>query len=147
MSKTTKTQWFKAKRHEGVTLPSGTVVTVQIPNLPLMLKTGQLPNQLVEAAVSQQNLAAKGNLEVTREMIEEQWDYYSFLVSKTVAEPELTQEEVAEIPAEDVEMLVEIATRQRDMDAVYRHLAGLEQQETFRQFRGLFASTAGMEDM
>jgi hypothetical protein len=44
-------------------------------------------------------------------------------------------------------MLVEIATRQRDMDAVYRHLAGLEQQETFRQFRGLFASTAGMEDM
>lgn len=147
MSKTTKTQWFKAKRHEGVTLPSGTVVTVQIPNLPLMLKTGQLPNQLVEAAVSQQNLAAKGNLEVTREMIEEQWDYYSFLVSKTVAEPELTQDEVAEIPAEDVEMLVEIATRQRDMDAVYRHLAGLEQQETFRQFRGLFASNAGMEDL
>ena len=146
MSKTTKTAWFKAKRHEGVMLPSGTEVTVEIPNLPLMLKTGQLPNQLVEAAVSQQNLASKGNLEITREMIEEQWDYYSFLVSKTVVEPELTQDEVAQIPAEDVEMLVEIATRQRDMDAVYRHLAGLDKQESFRQFRGLLASNAGMEN-
>ena len=142
----TKTGWFKAKRHEGVTLPSGTVVTLQLPNLSLMLKTGQLPNGLVEAAVAQQNAVAN-NREITREMIENQWDYYAFLVSKTVVEPTISAEEVAEIPAEDIEMLVEIATRQRDMDAVYRHLSGLDTQESFRRFRGLAASLADMEDM
>jgi len=147
MTKTTKTAWFKAKRHEGVTLPSGTVVTVEIPNLSLMLKTGQLPNALVEAAVTQQNAAAKGDASITREMIEEQWDYYAFLVSKTVVEPSITPEEVAEIPAEDIEMLVEIATRQRDMDAVYRHLSGLDTQDSFRQFRGLATSFADMDNV
>jgi len=144
MSKTTKTQWFKAGRHEGVTLPSGTIVTIQIPNLGLMMKTGQLPNSLIEAAVDQQN---NGSAEVTREMIEQQWEFYAFLVSKTVAEPQITIDEVEQVPAEDIEMIIEFATRQRDMDAVYKHLSGLETQESFRKFRGIASGDSDLADL
>ena len=146
-TKTTKTAWFKARRHEGVTLPSGTVVTIELPNLSLMLKTGQIPNGLVDAAVEMQNAVSTGSVQVTREMIEQQWDYYAFLVSKTVVEPAITQEEVAEIPAEDVEMLVEFATRQRDIDAVFRHIAGLDKLDSFRKFRGVTSGIEGLEDL
>ena len=143
----TKTSWKKAAVHEGVTLPSGTVVSIKLPNLSLMLKTGQLPNTLIEAAVQQQNAIESGGSGITAEMIENQWDFYSFLVSKTVVEPEISQEEVAEIPAEDIEMLVEFATRQRDMDAVYRHLSGLDTQESFRRFRGIAAGLANLDSL
>jgi len=145
--KTTKTSWKKAAVHEDVTLPSGTVVSIKLPNLSLMLKTGNIPNSLVEAAVEMQNATSRGTAEITQEMIEQQWDYYSFLVSKTVVEPAITQEEVVDIPAEDVEMLVEFATRQRDIDAVYRHIAGLDKMESFRRFRGVSSGLEGLEDL
>jgi hypothetical protein len=141
-TKTTKASWKKAAVHEGITLPSGTVVSIKLPNLPLMIKTGQLPNTLVEDALAAQSAAADAS--VTREMIEQQWEYYSFLVSKTVVEPAITQEEVAEIPAEDIEMIVEFATRQRDIDAVYAHIAGLDKLDSFRKFRSL---SGGFEDL
>lgn len=143
---TTKTNWKKAAVHEGVTLPSGAVISVKLPNLSLMMKTGQLPNALVQAAVAQVE-ATSGSSSITAEMIEQQWDFYSFLVSKTVVEPEVSQEDVADLPAEDIEMIVEIATRQRDMDAVYRHLSGLDTQESFRQFRGLSAGLSGVDGL
>lgn len=144
--KTTKASWKKAAVHEGITLPSGTVVSIKLPNLSLMLKTGNIPNSLVEAAVDAQNAVA-GKEEISREMIESQWDYYAFLISKTVVEPAITEEEVAEIPAEDVEMLVEFATRQRDIDAVFRHIAGLDQMDSFRRFRSLGISDEGLENL
>lgn len=147
MKAATKTSWKKAAVHEGVTLPSGTVVSIRLPNLSLMMKTGQLPNGLIESAIKQMEMASSSNPTITPEMIEQQWDFYSFLVSKTVVEPAISQDEVADIPAEDIEMLVEFATRQRDMDAVYRHLSGLETQESFRQFRGLAASLAGLDSI
>lgn len=133
MSKITKAAWIKAKRHE-VTLPSGTEVSIELPNLPLMLKTGQIPNHLVDAAIDQQNA---GTVTVTREMIESQHDYFAFLVSHTVKDPEVTPEDVKDLPYEDVEMIVEFANRLRDMDAVYKHIGGLEKQSSFREFRGL----------
>jgi len=145
-TKTTKTSWKKAGIHEGVTLPSGTVVSIRLPNLSLMIKTGQIPNTLVEAAVKMQNLQGSADPEITKEMIEQQWDYSSFLVAATVVEPAITQDEVAEIPAEDVEMLVEFATRQRDIDAVYRHISGLDKLESFRRFRNVGSGLEDLED-
>lgn len=144
--KTTKASWKKAAVHEGVTLPSGTIVSIKLPNLSLMVKTGQIPNTLVDAAVEMQNVAARGEEEISREMIEQQWDYTAYLVSRTVVEPAITEEEVAEIPAEDVEMLVEFALRQRDIDAVYRHIGGLDKLASFRKFRGVSGGAADLED-
>ena len=144
--KTTKTSWKKAAVHEGVTLPSGTVVSIKLPNLSLMLKTGQIPNTLVAAAVAMHQSGGSAGPEVTQEMIEQQWDYASFLVAHTVVEPAITQDEVSEIPAEDIEMLVEFATRQRDIDAVFKHISGLDQLESFRRFRDLTSGLEGLED-
>jgi hypothetical protein len=139
-TKTTKTSWKKAAVHE-ITLPSGIVISIKLPNLSLMMKTGNIPNSLIDAAVESQNL---GSAEVTREMIESQWDFSAFLVAHTVVEPQLTEEEVAEIPAEDIEMIVEFATRQRDIDAAYKHIGGLDKMESFRHFRGI---ASGLEDL
>lgn len=142
-TKTTKTSWKKAAVHE-ITLPSGTVISIKLPNLSLMLKTGQIPNSLIDAAVETQNVGAT---QITREMIESQWDFSAFLVANTVVEPQLTEEEVAEIPAEDVEMIVEFATRQRDIDAAYHHIGGLDKLDAFRQFRGIASSLEDLENL
>lgn len=130
--KLTKTAWKARKRHT-VILPSGVEVQIELPNLPLLIKTGRIPNELIQQAVK----TAAAPDEVTREQIEEQYDFYRTLVVLTVKDPELTPEDVDELPFEDVEMIVEFATRARDMDAAYRHLGGLEKVDSFRDFRGL----------
>lgn len=130
--KRSKTDWKKAKRHS-VTLPSGFEVEVEIPNLPQMVKTGQIPNNLLDAA-----LGAIKQQTITKELIEEQADFFNLLVSTMVKDPAITVEELEndEVPYEDVELLVEIGTRQRDLDALGRHISGLHTSEEWRKFRG-----------
>lgn len=127
MSTAKATAWKKAKRHT-VTLPSGTVVDIELPHLAKLAKSGQMPNELVDAAMGQAN----SNEKVTRETIASQWDFYSYLVSITVVDPAITIEDVNDLPAEDVDHVVEFATRQRDLDAVGKHFAGLETQKSFQ---------------
>jgi hypothetical protein len=127
----TLAQWKKAKRHN-VTLPSGVTVAIEIPDLPELLKTGQIPNDLIEAAIK----SVQGE-KVTPELIEQQPEFYKQLVLKTVAEPKLTEADYDDIPYEDKEMIVELATRQRDLDALGHHIAGLHTSRDFRRFRGL----------
>lgn len=123
--------WKKAKRHT-VILPSGFSAEIEIPNLPLMIKTGAIPNGLLSAA-----LGAIERQEVTAELIKEQSDFYELLVSTMVKEPELTPADVQDIPFEDVEMLVELGTRNRDVDATGLHIGGLHTSKDWRVFRGL----------
>lgn len=138
MAQDKKAQWIASKAHD-VTLPSSFKVKIVIPNLPALIKAGQVPNSLVDVAIKAQNAAEN----ITRELITEQADFANYLVSITVTDPSVTADEVPELPYEDVEMLVEFATRQRDIDAVYHHIGGLETQETWRKFRGL----AGLESV
>jgi hypothetical protein len=126
-----KDAWIKAKRHT-ITLPSGTVVEIELPNLPALIKSGKVPNELLDAAIG-----AGPDTEITREMIEQQGEFYDFLVSVTVKDPQISQEDVVDLPYEDVEMIAAFALRQRDMDAVYRHMSGLEKVSSFKKFRGL----------
>jgi hypothetical protein len=128
--------WKGAKQHT-VTLPSGTVVEIVLPNLPKMLQAGDVPNTLIAAALE----AARGG-EVTEETIREQFEFYRFLVARTVVEPQLDPSDVGDLPAEDIEMLVELASRNRDVDAVGHQLAGLERQADWRRFRGFDGGSA-----
>lgn len=130
--------WKKAKRHT-VTLPSGFEVDIEIPNLPEMIKTGQIPNSLISAATG-----AIAQDKVTPELIAEQAEFYSLLVLTMVKEPQITAEDLPEIPYEDIEMLVELGTRARDIDALYNHIGGLHKSKVWREFRGL---TSGDEDV
>lgn len=141
-SKTTLAGWKKAKRHE-VTLPSGVTVQVEIPNLPALIKTGQIPNDLVDLTIK----AAQGDLVVSKELIEQQADFTAKLVTLTVKEPEVTDEDVADLPYEDCELLVEVATRQRDLDAEGHHIGGLEKSADFRKFRGLDFGDSPLESL
>lgn len=132
MAETKLTTWKKNKQHE-VTLPSGTKVTIQIPNLPLLIKAGQIPNKLLDIVTKAQS----GTIEITPELIAEQADYTAFIVTKTVVDPVISEEDIPELPYEDVECVMDFAMRNRDLDAVGHHISGLEQVDSFRRFRGL----------
>ncbi len=129
----TAAAWKKAKTHT-ITLPSGFVVDIELPNLPLLLKSGQIPNGLVELVTKVQN---DPSLVVTPEMMKEQYDFTRYIVAKTVVTPKVTEDDVDGLPAEDIEMIVDFALRNRDVDILGHHLAGLETQQDFRRFRGL----------
>lgn len=133
--------WKKNKVHT-ITLPSGSVVKMQIPDLPTLIKTEVIPNELVDVAIA----VAKDDKEVTRDDIIKQADFYNRLASIAVVEPKVTEEDFASgsLPFEDKELIVEIATRQRDIDAIGHHIGGLEKVRDWRSFRGL---SLGIEDL
>lgn len=131
MSKTKADAWKAAGTHD-ITLPSNTQVKIRVPNLPTLVKTGQLPNALVAEA-----LTTIQSGELTAEVISQQAEFYNKLVVASVVDPAVTEEDVPELPFEDVEMIVEIATRQRDTDALGHHIAGLHTSKDWRKFRGL----------
>lgn len=124
--------WKGRKTHKDITLPSGTVVDIVLPNIQVLIKSGAIPNTLIDAALKQQNAG-----KVTREIISETWDFTCWIIPRTVVSPEITEEDVPDLPAEDIELLVGFASRTKDMDAVGHHLAGLETQRSFRDFRGI----------
>jgi hypothetical protein len=126
---TSKTAWAKARQHT-VMCPSGVEVDIVVPNLPALIKAGRVPNALLDAAIG-----AGPDTEISEEMVKQQADFYHFLVSETVVTPKVEPHEVSDLPYEDVEMLVSIALRQRDMDAAYRHIGGLDKVASFRTFR------------
>lgn len=136
-----KSAWIKSKYHE-VTCPSGTVVSIVIPNLPSLIKAGRIPNELLDAA-----LGAGPDTEVTKEMVEKQADFYNYLISITVVDPSVEPHEVADLPYEDVEMLASIALRQRDVDAVYKHIGGLDSVASFKRFRERSRRGADVDDV
>lgn len=136
-----KSAWKGKKDHE-VTLPSGMVVTIRIPNLPALIKSGRVPNELLDAAIG-----AGPDTEITKEMIEQQSDFYNYVVSVTVVDPSVEPHEVHDLPYEDVEMLVALALRQRDFDAVYKHIGGLDKVASFRQARSRTRRGADVDDV
>lgn len=125
--------WAKHKRHS-VNLPSGYEVEIEIPNLPLMVKQGTIPNDLLDAAMG----AIERN-QITPELIKEQADFFGLLLSVMVKEPALEKSVVDDdvLPYEDIELLVELGTRQRDVDAIGNHLGGLHTSKEWRRFRGI----------
>lgn len=132
MQKVKTADEWKAKGLHEITLPSGAVVSIRIPNLPVLIKAGRVPNELIQTVIQFQNASR-----VTKEMLEEEAEFTNLIVSLTVQEPKLSPADVADIPYEDQGMLVEFAMRARDMDAAGRHLGGLETVESFRELRGL----------
>lgn len=136
-----KTQWKKAGQHD-VALYSGVEVTIRIPNLPDMVKTDKIPNDLIDAA-----LGAIQKEKVTADLIKEQADFFHLLVSTMLIDPEVAPEEVSEfVPFEDIELLVELGTRQRDLDALGRQIAGLHKSAEWRRFRGWDFGNEAVED-
>jgi nucleotide-binding universal stress UspA family protein len=141
---TSKAQWKRSKTHE-VTLPSGAEVKIELPDLAAMIKGGQIPNELLDVATkvgSGQSIAADEDGAEKRKLLGQAVDFNAFLIEKTVVDPKVTAEEVIneEIPAEDADLIVQLALRRTDFDAVGKHLGGLDTVPSFRKFRGLDSS-------
>lgn len=131
---TTAAGWKAAATHE-VLCPSGFRVKIRIPNLPAMIEAGELPQHLLDAALG----VARGGdaAEPSIDLIKKQREFTDHLVMKSVIEPTIEPADLREIPFEDMEFIVQIATRQRDLDAEGEHIGGLTKSEKFRKFRGL----------
>jgi hypothetical protein len=97
-----------------------------------MIKGGDIPNELVDVA-----LEVKREEKIDVEVITRAWDFTRFIVPQTVVNPKITDEDVDDLPIQDVEMLAGFAMRRIDMDAVGHHLGGLEKVASFRNARGL----------
>jgi hypothetical protein len=135
--------WKKAASHY-VLCPSGVRVGIRIPDLPAMIESGEIPQHLLEAAIG---FAASSDDTPSLELIKKQREFTDHLVLKTVVEPKLTEADVSDIPYEDKDFLVSIATRQRDLDAEGEHIAGLMKSEKFRRFRKLGEFGADVEGL
>lgn len=130
--KTTASDWIGQAVHE-VTLPSGFKAKIKIPNLPQIIKTGGIPNDLLKAALKAQSF----DVELTEDDLKREAEYNELIVLEAVVEPEITKDDIPSLPYEDLAMLIEIAMRQRDVDAVGHHIGGLETSAEWRRFRGL----------
>lgn len=127
-----KANWKKAAVHT-VTLESGTVVDLRLPDLPKLIESGAIPQSLIDVAVA--TVTGKKIPETPGpEIMRQQREFTDLVVLKSVVAPTITEEDLSEIPFEDKEMIVEFATRQRIFDAEGHHLAGLEASEAFRRF-------------
>lgn len=125
--------WKKAATHN-VLCPSGSRVGIRIPDLPAMIEAGEIPQHLLDAALG---VAGDADSKPSVELIKQQREFTDNLVLLTVVEPKITPADVRDIPYEDKEFIVSVATRQRDLDAEGEHIAGLTKSEKFRRFRGL----------
>lgn len=147
-SPTTKTKaaskntWKQANVHTGVTLPSGTIVDITIPSLPKLIKAGQVPNHLIDIAIEQGSAD-----QINREVLEQTWEFTCFIIPQMLINPEITSEDVGDLPALDLEMLIGFASRVTDIDAIGHQLGGLETQESFRASRGLDITAADLLDL
>lgn len=143
-----KAAWKKAAFHL-VTLPSSAVVKIKLPDMPALIEAGAIPQNLLNAAFASAKQQANNiDKEITKEDIVQQREFTDFVVMATVVEPQLTEADMGEIPFEDKEMIVEFATRVRDLDAEMRHIGGLDgKSERFRQVRGLASFDEAVEGL
>lgn len=138
--KATTAAWKKRAVHEGVTLLSGVQVSIKLPNIPRLVEAGQIPNDLIEVAVK----VAQGQRTDSEALMKQEAAFTRKLVSLVLVEPQVEESEVDDLPYEDAVMLVEIATRQRDLDALGHHIGGLHTQSDFRSFRALPDGDTGL---
>lgn len=129
-----KTQWVKNAVHYPV-LPSGSVVGMVVPDLPALIEAGDIPNDLLDAAI--EAAGSPQDQTPSKELIVKKRQFSDLVTCIAVVEPKITEEDAAKVPYEDKEMIVAIATRQRDLDAEGNHIAGLDKSEKFRKFRRL----------
>ena len=139
-----KTAWINQGDHT-VTLPSGAVIGIRIPDLATLIEAGELPQNLLDEALGYA-AGTKDDETPTKESIIKEREFRDLLVELTVTEPKLTTADVAKVPVEDKDLIVAIALRQRDLDAIGEHIGGLTKSDKFRAFRGLDSIESLLED-
>lgn len=136
--------WKDRSVHKGITLASGAVVDIKLPNLTKLAKADAIPNELLELVTE---VVTNGGVDgVDTSLLGRLDALHRFLVAETVVNPNITEEDVDDLPPEDVATLVEFAFRQRDTDVIGHHLGGLETVAEWRRFRNLPSLEPGLLD-
>lgn len=123
------------------TLPSGAVVKFRVADLSMLLRAGKLPEPLeITASLMAEHeegpdgytqdlvrtaiMRGGDGQKVIAEAISLTRDLTHHLVAESLVEPQVSAEEIAEglLPEADVRMLVELATRSRNVDAAGKKL-------------------------
>lgn len=158
---------WKARSDRGphtVNLPTGQVVDVIVPDSNALIRSGKLPDRLLEIALMATAYpdGAQGYIadlayrtvgdgdgkeaaaEKLSKAIKDGLELRDWLVAHMVVKPEITPEDVADLPEPDVEMLLELAERKRNTDAagVVLPIVVLEE---FARFRDVAAGGEGDE--
>lgn len=129
-----KAAWKKNAFHS-VMCPSGSRITIKIPDIAVLVQSGTLPQNLIDVALGRSTSTSE---EIsTQELVKQEVDFTNFITLSSVVEPAITEADLPEIPFEDRDFLVSIATRRRDLDVEGEHIAGLSKSEKFRRFRRL----------
>lgn len=132
---TTAEEWKEAAVHKGITLASGRVVDIKLPNLTALAKADAIPGELLELVTE---VVTNGGVDGVDTTLLGRLDaLHRFLVAETVVNPDISEADVDALPPEDVATLVEFAFRQRDTDVIGHHLGGLETVAEWRRFRNL----------
>lgn len=134
--------WKKSAYHN-IMCPSGARVVIRIPDLPRMIELGEIPQHLLDAAIG---VAGDTESKPSVELIKQQREFTDLLTASVVVEPKLAPTDIPDLPYEDKEFLVAVATRQRDLDAEGEHIGGLMKSEKFRRFRQFREFDAALAD-
>lgn len=146
-----KTAWTQLAVHR-VHLPSGAVVDIKIPDLSLLIAGGAVPEKLKHTALRELTQQIRDVHEPTalgetagQSLIDEEHiiglaELTRWLVTQTLVDPKVTEAEIASgvVPNEDLVMLTQIASRERNTDArgVELGIEPIDRWEVFRQYHG-----------
>lgn len=113
--------WRKAAAHT-IQLPSSTWVKIRIPDLSTLVARNLVPDTLkrIAAQAFLRDVKLETGVEeapLNIETLGQLADLNYWLVSWMLVEPEVSAEDVRDLPAEDLELLVSIAQRETDVDA------------------------------
>lgn len=125
---TTASGWFRPPATEVMELPSGNVARLRRPSVLAMMKTGQIPNPLIEAAAAVASGTASPDYQRTAELID-------FLTAAAFVEPRVVLEgptvdgelHIDEISDADKKFVVAWAQSEaRAIDTFHGERAGVE---------------------
>lgn len=123
---------WKNRSQRTITLPSGTQVDIVLPNINEMAAAGDIPNPLIEAAA---NKIEGVPVKPSQDALKKQAEFNRYMIAKMVKYPTIAEGDVADLPADDTDLLQKIAFRETDFDAVGEHISGLDTVASFRRFR------------
>jgi hypothetical protein len=157
----TTEEWAGRALHN-IVCPTGAAVVIRIPNLAELIRTQLVPSRLMQTAIRELispgvvPIKASGEAEPGTEAGEAsvEWDVdeigrmlelSEWLVTEMLVEPKLTVEDLRDParrpPAQDIDMLISIARRDRDWDArgVKIGVFPIDRAATFRRNHGCTA--------
>lgn len=136
---------WAARAVHRITLETGMQVTIRIPNIGVLLKQDMIPSHLRRVAYDKiardAGLGDSGETDEdapkvdVAETVNSLYGLAEWLVTQTVVEPQLTVEDLPLLPQEDIDLLMNIALRERDTDArgVRLGVEPLSRWDTFRR--------------